>query len=341
MSIFEYSGRKEIITRRKTFWWSLRSFIFFFFLLLRSKHIYLKTEKNEEKNVADDSVGSCSQSRLKGGSPESLLSVVTRVSVGFNYSKSHLSETWSVEKWNCDIFFFLFIWNPASSLTAIRTGCTRLCSIRISFSNCDSIDSSQNGLTYNSIYIRYKNLTYICTHKIESNFVRVPRSIPRNFLSLGDLCASIATTFENPSKFVVLGIGLKEARRCSNNRPAPRIPRTALRWEHRWVPVTEHPRTRPMWPDIEGTRNTRPALDRGEARRMSSRLCPTLLLPQDRRTTDSLVDDRTTARIRVGLAATRASANWRARQPFSLDSLVVALQRNRARATRESLVQFG
>lgn len=67
---------------------------FFFFLLLRSKHIYLKTEKN----VADDSVGSCSQSRLKGGSPESLLSVVTRVSVGFNYSKSHLSETWSVEK---------------------------------------------------------------------------------------------------------------------------------------------------------------------------------------------------------------------------------------------------
>lgn len=237
--------------------------------------------------------------------------------------------------------FFLFIWNPASSLTAIRTGCTSARSaIRISFSNCDSIDSSQNGLTYNSIYIRYKNLTYICTHKIESNFVRVPRSIPRNFLSLGDLCASIATTFENPSKFVVLGIGLKEARRCSNNRPAPRIPRTALRWEHRWVPVTEHPRTRPMWPDIEGTRNTRPALDRGEARRMSSRLCPTLLLPQDRRTTDSLVGDRTTARIRVGLAATRASANWRARQPFSLDSLV-ALQRNRARATRESLVQFG
>lgn len=89
-------------------------------------------------------------------------------------------------------FFFLFIWNPASSLTAIRTGCTSARSaIRISFSNCDSIDSSQNGLTYNSIYVRYKNLTYICTHKIESNFVRVPRSIPRNFLSLGDLCASI------------------------------------------------------------------------------------------------------------------------------------------------------
>lgn len=63
-----------------------------------------------------------------------------------------------------------------------------------------------------------------------------------------------------------------------------------------------------MWPDIEGTRNTRPALDRGEAPRMSSRLCPTLL-PQDRRTTDSLVDDRTTAPIRVGLAAIRASAN--------------------------------
>lgn len=105
MSIFEYSGRKEIITRRKTFDDRFEA-LFFFFLLLRSKHIYLKTEKNEEKNVADDSVGSCSQSRLKGGSPESLLSVVTRVSVGFNYSKSHLSETWSVEKWNCDIFFF-------------------------------------------------------------------------------------------------------------------------------------------------------------------------------------------------------------------------------------------
>lgn len=97
--------------------------------------------------------------------------------------------------------------------------------------------------------------------------------------------------------------GSKEARRCNNNRPALlRIPRTVLRWGHRWVPVTEPPRTRPTRPGIEGTRNTRPALDRGEAPRTwsSSRLCPTL--PQDRPTPDNPVDERTTAPIRVGLA---------------------------------------
>lgn len=53
-----------------------------------------------------------------------------------------------------------------------------------------------------------------------------------------------------------------------------------------------------MWPDIAGTRNTRLALDRDEARRMSSRLCRRV--PQDRRMVE-LVDDRTTVPIRVGL----------------------------------------
>lgn len=110
---------------------------------------------------------------------------VTRVSVGFNYSKSHLCETWSVGKWNCDIYFFLFIWNPASSLTTIRTETSARDSIRFVFRSQIAIDRFFTKqilyrLTYDSNYIRskYKNHIYIyisCiytyTHKIEFNFV--------------------------------------------------------------------------------------------------------------------------------------------------------------------------
>lgn len=101
-------------------------------------------------------------------------------------------------------------------------------------------------------------------------------------------------------------IRLKALRRYS--LLALRIPRTVLRWELQWVPVTEPHRNRPMWPDIAGTRNTRLALDRDEARRMSSRLCRRV--PQDRRTVE-LVDDRTTVPIRVGLVTRLWACNSR------------------------------
>lgn len=105
--------------------------LFFFFLLLRSKHIYLKTEKNEEKNVADDSVGSCSQSRLKGGSPESLLSVVTRVSV-----VSIILKVISPKhgRWKNEIaIFFFFVYMKPGFIFNSDSHRLYLCSIRDSY----------------------------------------------------------------------------------------------------------------------------------------------------------------------------------------------------------------
>lgn len=55
--------REEIITRRKTFDDRFEAFFFTFFAV---KAYLFKNGKKGGKNVADDTVGSCSQSRLKG-----------------------------------------------------------------------------------------------------------------------------------------------------------------------------------------------------------------------------------------------------------------------------------
>lgn len=117
------------------------------------------------------------------GSPESLLSVLHAFR-----SVSIILKVISAKhgRWENEIaifFFFLFIWNPASSLTTIRTETSARDSIRFVFRSQIAVDRFFTKqilyrLTYDSNYIRskYKNHIYIyisCTytHKIEFNFV--------------------------------------------------------------------------------------------------------------------------------------------------------------------------
>lgn len=115
------------------------------------------------------------------GSPESLLSVLHAFR-----SVSIILKVISAKhgRWENEIaifFFFLFIWNPASSLTTIRTETSARDSIRFVFRSQIAVDRFFTKqilyrLTYDSNYIRskYKNHIYILciyTHKIEFNFV--------------------------------------------------------------------------------------------------------------------------------------------------------------------------
>lgn len=138
---------------------------------------------------------------------------VTRVSVGFNYSKSHLCETRVGGKMKLRYFFFFFfiyiklgfIFNSDSH--RLYETCAR--SDSYSVRKLQSIDSSQK-MTDSFYYTQNTKILYIYiyTHA-RSNLISCSalRSIPRNFRILGDLRASIkktvATTVQNPSKLVV------------------------------------------------------------------------------------------------------------------------------------------
>lgn len=202
------------------------------------------------------------------GSPQSLLSV-TRVSVVFNYPKSQRGNTVGWENEIADIFFFLST-VKASSMDSVVSRRYLITSVTWGGEG----GTSQVGL----LRVRDSGLES-CLR------ARSSRSAPHQ---------SFVATKSSPCRAIPhKDVRLKATTRSS--RRAPRTRPTVLRWGPQWVPVTERLRIRPTWPDIAGTRNTRP-LDRDEAPRTSSRLCRKV--PPDR-LTDELVDDRTTVLIRV------------------------------------------
>lgn len=161
------------------------------------------------------------------GSPESLLSVLHAFR-----SVSIILKVISAKhgRWENEIaifFFFLFIWNPASSLTTIRTETSARDSIRFVFRSQIAVDRFFTKqilyrLTYDSNYIRskYKNHIYIYHVYIHihtrSNliswliaFCSTIDSTKFSHRSLGDLCASIAKNArDHGSKSVkIRGVG--------------------------------------------------------------------------------------------------------------------------------------